>query len=112
MRTEKSDIEPAGSAHSRALVIVAPSARFRLVTANPNTAMRQSAWGSQHRSGQRLQCAPVYAVNERFSFPGRLAIAVGEVEEILIATSGTLVVVIILLAMAMMMRAVRTLLRR
>jgi hypothetical protein len=41
-----------------------------------------------------------------------LAIAVGEVVEILIATSGTLVVVIILLAMAMMMRAVRTLLRR
>jgi hypothetical protein len=112
VRTQQSEIKPAGSVHSRALAVVAPGAHVRLVTANPNTAMRQSAWGSQHRSGQRLQCATVNAVNGRFSFPGRLAIAVGEVVEILIATSGTLVVVIILLAMAMMMRAVRTLLRR
>lgn len=112
MRTQHSDIKTTGSAHSRALVILTPSARMRLVPANPKAALRQSAWGLQYGSERRVQRAAATPAIDRFRFPGRLAMAVGEVMEILIATSGTLVVVLILLAMAMMVRAIRTLLHR
>ena len=112
MRTHESDIKTGGGAQSRALAIVAPSARIRLVQANPETALRYGPWGLQYRCGRQVQRAPLTAVNDRFGFPGRLTIALGEVVEILIATSGTLLVVMILLSMAMLMRGIRTLLRR
>lgn len=112
MRTQESNIKTGGSAHSRTLAIVAPSARIRLLQANSMTALRESPWGLQYQSGQHVQRAPLGAVNKRFGISARLAIAVGEVVEILIATSGTLLVVMILLAMTMLMRAIRALLRR
>jgi hypothetical protein len=112
VRTQESDIKTTGRAHSRALVIVAPSAHIRLVRAKPKMASRQGVWDSQYCRGERVQRAAVTAVNDGFKFPARLTMAVGEVVELLIATSGTLVVVAILLTMAMMMRAIRALLRR
>ena len=112
MRSQESDIKTAGRAHSRALAIVAPSVPIRLVQADPKMASRQGAWDLQYHGGRRVRRATITEVNDGFRFPGRLTMAVGEVVELLIATSGTLVVVAILLAMAMMMRAIRALLRR
>jgi hypothetical protein len=112
VRTKETEVERGMGARSHALSIVAPSAHFRLLQANPRSASRQSDWALQYQSPRRVPREDVMPVSDGFRFSGRLSLAMGEFVEILIATSGTLVVVIILLAMAMMMRAIRALLRR
>lgn len=112
MNAEKHEIERGRNGHSRALAVVARSARFRIVETKPMTTSRQSTWALQSQTLHQVPRAGVTRAKDGFKLPGRLSVATGQVVEILVATSGMLVVVMVVLVMTMTLRGIRTLCRR
>jgi hypothetical protein len=104
MRANNIDVDMGGSAPSRALVIVARSDRF----APP----RRTAWVAALQTPQHLVRGDVAPAIHGLTLPERLRMITREIVEALIATSGVLVVVIIVLTMSLLLRAIRALLHR
>jgi hypothetical protein len=104
VRTNKSYVDMEASAASRALVVVARSDRF--------TAPRRTAWVAVLHTPQQLTRAEGASASDGLTLTDRLRMITREIVEALIATSGVLVVVIIVLIMSLLLRAIRTLLHR
>jgi hypothetical protein len=103
VRAQINNFETNTGTPSRALLIVARSVRF---------SPPRSGWALDYQTLQRQPRAVAAPVIKGFTLPDRLRMVVREIVEAVIATSGVLAVVIIVLVMSLLLRAIRTLLHR
>jgi hypothetical protein len=96
---------------SRALAVVSLIERFRALQPRLKSARHQTESVRRHQSSDSKSRADVTGAIERYKFPASLRTKVGEFAEVLVATSGVLAVVVIVLAMTMMVRGIQSLRR-
>jgi len=103
------EMERNRSGNYRSLAVVSLNERFTTLQPRLKRARNQAASIWRYRSLDREPQADVSGAIARSKIPATLRTKAGEVAEVLVATSGVLAVVIIVLAITMMVRGIRSL---